>query len=55
MEEEARRILANAVAAPERLGDLAVSMFGPVNGHDLEMARHEPHEPVGFGAEDDCR
>lgn len=49
MEEEARRILAQAVASPERLGDLAVAVFGPVNGYDLELNEHEPHEPVDLG------
>jgi antitoxin FitA len=34
MEEEARRILARAVAAPERLGDLALGCFGPEHGVD---------------------
>ncbi len=46
MEEEARRILKAAVAAPESLGDLAVQMFGPSFGVDLELPKREPHEPV---------
>lgn len=50
MEEEVRRILVRAVAAPERLGDLALSMFGPVNGYDLERNEHDPHAPVDFDA-----
>jgi plasmid stability protein len=50
MEEEARRILAAAVATPERLGDVALSLFGPVAGHDLELPEHAPHEPVDLDA-----
>lgn len=43
MEEEARRILKDAVSAPERLGDLALRMFGPHHGVDLELPEHVPH------------
>ena len=43
MEEEARRILAAAVAAPIRLGDLAVQLFGSAYGVDLELVRATPH------------
>ena len=46
MEEEARRILKAAVAAPERLGDIAVQQFGPQYGVDLELPEHAPHEPT---------
>ena len=45
MEEEARRILKEAVSAPERLGDLALQMFGAHYGLDLELAEHVPHAP----------
>ncbi len=45
MEEEVRRILRRSVSAPDRLGDLAVQMFGPTNGIDLETPEHEPNEP----------
>ena len=45
MEEEVRRILNRAVAAPERLGDLMISYFGPENGVDLELPPRKPHEP----------
>jgi plasmid stability protein len=48
MEEEVRRILNEAVSAPERLGDLALKMFGPNRGVDLELPKHTPHEPVDF-------
>jgi plasmid stability protein len=46
MEEEARRILKAAVAAPERLGDLALQIFGPQHGVDLELPEHAPHQPT---------
>jgi plasmid stability protein len=48
MEEEARRILAAAVAAPKRLGDLAVRLFGSACGVDLERFHATPHEPVAL-------
>jgi plasmid stability protein len=43
MEEEVRRILRQAVAAPARLGDLAVEIFGPNRGIDLDL----PESKVG--------
>jgi plasmid stability protein len=46
MEEEARRILKEAVSAPERLGDLAVRIFGPKHGIDLQMPESTPHKPL---------
>ena len=46
MEEEARRILKEAVSAPERLGDLALGIFGPHHGVDLELPEHVPHAPM---------
>ena len=48
MEEEVRRILRDAVSAPQRLGDLAVDIFGPKHGVDLELPPRDPHEPVDF-------
>lgn len=48
MEEEARRILAEAVAAPRNLGDIAVSLFGPAFGVELEPSSRAPHEPIAF-------
>ena len=45
MEEEARRILKRAVAAPERLSELALECFGPDHGVELELPSREPHEP----------
>jgi plasmid stability protein len=49
MEEEVRRTLQRAVAGPERLGDLAVSTFGPAHGAELELPHHGPHEPLDPG------
>lgn len=46
MEEEARRILRNAVGAPEHLGDLALECFGRADGVKLQIDRQRPHEPV---------
>jgi len=46
MEEEARRILKDAVSAPERLGDLAVEIFGLKYGVDLQLPARTPHEPL---------
>ena len=45
MEEEARRIIKEAVSAPERLGDLAVRIFGHQHGVDLLLPERPPHEP----------
>lgn len=45
-EEEVRRILRRAVSAPERLGELAVRLFGPDHGADLEPQPRTPHEPL---------
>lgn len=46
MEEEVRRIIRRAVAAPERLGDLALRCFGPAYGVELKLPPREPHEPL---------
>lgn len=32
-----------------RLGQLAVRLFGAVNGIELDLPRHPPHEPLEFG------
>lgn len=48
MEEDARRILKDAVSAPERLGDLAVEIFGRKNGVDLQLPTRTPHEPLNL-------
>lgn len=46
MEEEARRILKEAVAAPERIGDLTLQLFGSTHGVDLELPEHAPRGPI---------
>ena len=46
MEEEVRQILKEAVASPERLGDLALELFGPQHGVDLMLPERLPHEPM---------
>lgn len=48
MEEEARQILRRAVAAPDRLGDLAVRFFGSEYGVDLDLPAHPSHKPLEF-------
>ena len=48
MEEEVRQILRRTIAAPERLGDLALEYFGP-NGVELELPPREPREPMRVG------
>ena len=47
MEEEARRILRQAVATPDRLGDLAVRLFSPAwGGAELEIPDRETPDPI---------
>jgi plasmid stability protein len=48
MEEEARRILRQAVTAPMRLGDLSVQFFGSKSGIELELPQRSPHEAPSF-------
>jgi plasmid stability protein len=48
-EEEVRRILRQVVSAPDRLGELAVRLFGPDHGIDLEPQSRPPHEPLDLG------
>lgn len=48
MEEEARRILRQAVTTPKRLGDLSVQFFGAESGVELELPQRAPHEPLSF-------
>ncbi len=45
IEEEVRQIIHRAVAAPQRLGELAVRCFGPSNGIELELPQRLPHDP----------
>jgi plasmid stability protein len=46
MEEEARRILKEAVTAPDSLGNLALQIFGSKHGVDLPPPERTPHEPM---------
>ena len=48
MEEEARRILSQAVAAPANLGDLASELFGQSHGTDLDLPDRKKHEPLAL-------
>ncbi|MHB8949517.1 MAG: FitA-like ribbon-helix-helix domain-containing protein [Rhodoferax sp.] len=48
MEEEARRIIRQAVTPPQRLGDLAVQYFGARSGVELELPAHAPHDALSF-------
>ena len=50
VEEEARQIIQEAVLAPKRLGDLAVRIFGPQYGVELELPQRGAHEPMDFSA-----
>lgn len=47
MEEEARRIIRQAVMPPEKAGSLAQSYFGK-EGIELELPEREIYEPVSF-------
>jgi hypothetical protein len=44
--DDGRRILRQAVSAPERLGELAVRLFGPDHGTVVEAQPRPPHEPL---------
>ena len=46
MEEETRRIIKEAVSTPERIGDVAVHLFGPAHGVDLVLPERAAHQPV---------
>jgi plasmid stability protein len=46
MEEEVRRILRRSVAAPEKIGSLAMEHFGPAHGVELELPARDPHDPI---------
>jgi plasmid stability protein len=48
MEEEARRIIKEAVSAPKRLGDLALQLFGPASGVELQPSDRQSHQPIDF-------
>jgi len=46
MEEEVRRILAQVVTAPGKLGDLAVKLFGQANGVEIRLQNRTTHKPL---------
>ncbi len=48
MEEEARRILQQAVRGPERLGKRAFDLFGQGHGVDLPDRPRDPGEALTF-------
>ncbi len=49
MEEEARQILAQAMAAPEQISKVFLKYFGDKNGVDLDILNHrKPHQPMDF-------
>ncbi|MBI5447404.1 MAG: hypothetical protein HY939_01575 [Gammaproteobacteria bacterium] len=49
MEEEARRIICQAVATPENIGAVFQKHFGPKNGIDLKKTNEKkPHSPMEF-------
>ena len=52
MEDEARRILGEATDTPEpreSLADIALSLFGPEHGVDLDLPRRDPaRDPPNF-------
>ncbi len=48
MEEEARRIISQAVSTQEKFSDVVQKYFGPHNGIELEIPKHTPHEPMDF-------
>ncbi len=49
MEEEARRILCTAIAAPERISHVFQKYFGRQKGVELNLSHHKkPHEPMEF-------
>lgn len=49
LEEEARQIISQAVAAPERISTVFRKHFGYENGIDLEIEKHrKPHDPMEF-------
>jgi plasmid stability protein len=50
VEEEARQIIQEAVSTPEPLGDLAVRIFGPQYGVEVELPQRGAHEPMDFSA-----
>ena len=49
MEEEVRRILSEALAAPLHINEIFLECFGERNGIDFDIpTQRGPHEPVDF-------
>jgi plasmid stability protein len=49
MEEEARRILSQAVSAPEKISAVFLKYFGDKNGVNLDIPdQRTPHEAMDF-------
>lgn len=49
MEEEARRIIYQAVSVPEKFSDVFRKYFGAENGVNLDLLnQREPHNPMDF-------
>ena len=48
MEEEARRIIYQAVCVPLRMSTVFKKYFGDKNGIDLILHHRKPHEPTDF-------
>jgi plasmid stability protein len=47
MEEEARRVLTQAVMAPESIGSIFTRCFGKENGIEISAPhRRKPHHPI---------
>ncbi len=49
VEEEVRFIIREAVTGQERLGDMALRIFGPERGANLPLPDRQPHEPIELG------
>ena len=49
IEEEVRRVLAEAVLPPPNLGRLALELFGEEHGVELELPPRKPSDPPDLG------
>jgi antitoxin FitA len=48
IEEEARRIISQAVSAPPKISAVFKAYFGPEHGIDLDVLQRKPHNPMDF-------
>lgn len=48
MEEEAKRIIRQAVTRPENFSEVFQKHFGIENGANLELFQHSLHNPMEF-------